>query len=234
MEEKKISNRRYNKHKTETNELKSSIGRCLSGIKEINATYMTMPNVVETYQDKIYEIYDNLYREDIDFWGNHFPLREAVITDLKAHMQVGTYLIKETIEIAISFPDLIIASNFLNNRNMRRLSPLVAKINELNNYIQDYSIEEKLDTSLLNYFSNLEFSSLVTPDKVKKMYRSMKKCAENMGLKEKFMEAEPEILKIIETKEDEWNKKIDDEYEKLLKIFQSITEEPEERTNHIR
>ncbi len=234
MTETKVSNKRYNKHKVETNELNASIRQYLRGTKIINSKYLTMPNIVETYQDKIYEIYDNLYRENIDFWGNDFALREAIITDLKAHMKVGIYFITKIAEIVYSHQDIVLENRYLNNKNMKTLSPIVAKIRELNDYIQEYTIEEKIDISILSYFNNIELSGFITPIKIKRAYQLMKKCSEDMGLQNKFEEVEPKVLEIIDKKEEKWKASARIESEKLFDLYSSLMEKTDKRTSHTR
>lgn len=228
MKESTLSNIRFNKHKISTNELVVSIGKCINQVKYINPKYLTMPNVVETYQDKIFELYNKFQKEDMDFWSNQFPLREAIMVDLNANMQVGIYFITEISKIVILFPNMILLNRFLNNRNMKKLSPFVEKVKEMNDYIEGYTIEQNLNTSILKYFNNMEISPLITADKLRKMYKLMKINAAAINMQDKVLEIEDKVLEIIQTKENEWNNKPKEEKAKISMILQTILEKQKE------
>ena len=83
MDKKKLSNKRYNKYKKDTNIMISETEQGLKVLNKINDSYSVLNNTPQIYMDKIYEIYNDLNKESIDFWSNDFILREAIVSHLR-------------------------------------------------------------------------------------------------------------------------------------------------------
>jgi hypothetical protein len=111
---------------------------------------------------------------------------------------------------------------------MKKLSPFVDKVKEMNDYIEGYTIEQNLKTSILKYFNSMEISPLITADKLRRMYGLMKRNAAEINMQDKVLEIEDKVLEIIQTKENEWNNKPEEEKEKLSMILQTILEKQKE------
>ncbi|MBQ6547211.1 MAG: hypothetical protein IJL74_04365 [Bacilli bacterium] len=217
MNNKKVSNERLNNHKTKTNTMISETSQAIKALSQINNKYSSINNVSEIYRDKIYNIYNNFEKQSIDFWGNDFQLREAILFHLRLKSLESTVYLKIIIEKIVLSPNIIVTSRALNNLTYQRMEKTINEINKIGDYIVNYDLEKDLNETLIDYFENLpvEFEK---PQSITKKYQKMKNNIEKLGLTSILEEKEEEILKLIEQKEEKCQK-YEENKDNILKLL---------------
>lgn len=199
MEKSEKSIQRLNKHKIECNKLSDIISRTTKLVQEIKPTTPDIINIAETYRDKIIEIDRELELQSIDFWSDSFELRDAIILHLKEKMGEGlTSVIYVGSKIlAMSKAEFIKKST--RKRKNNKINNVALRSNKSNNYIENYNLKENINETLLTYFLNID-SELLRPNDLTKTYLKMKENARTLGI-DKEINIEPELIKLIEYKE---------------------------------
>ena len=136
------SNKRLNEHKIKINTIIRPIEQCLKQLKNINEDYLNINNIVETYNDKVFEISNELEKQGIDFWSNSFPLRDAILIQLRGYLIESYVNLELIVNEIITVPKLALKSKILNNLSMKKLEPKVKRISELEEITKNYEIKE--------------------------------------------------------------------------------------------
>lgn len=201
MEKSKISNQRLNKHKIECNQLNSKMTRTISIIKEIKPMCNQIDNIVISYSDKIYEIYSELEKNNIDFWDSSFELRDAIILHLKEKLGSG---LENVITIGGKISSLQHSNDLSRStkwRKNKQIKKAIERLHETNEYIQNYDIKENLNQTLLSYYKNMMPETLKENDLIVSYFK-MKANIRQLGIENELI-CEPEIVSIIKIKEEQ-------------------------------
>ena len=201
MEKSKISNQRLNKHKIECNQLKFATQKSINIIKELKPTCNQLDNITASYSDKIYEIYSELEKNNIDFWDNSFELRDAVLLHLKEKLGVGLssiLLIGTKIASLKQDKHLSRSSKWRKNKQIRFATE---KLHISNEYIRNYDIKLNINETLLSYYNNMIPETLKENDLIVSYFK-MKANIRQLGIENELI-CEPEIVSIIKIKEEQ-------------------------------
>lgn len=212
------SNQRLNEHKVETNSLIRPIDDLIKQLGRINPKYFKVDNIVETYRDKVYSIYNDLEKNNIDFWNNDFLLSDAILKYLDSRVIEGTQLLIDlSSEIANKSNKLI----FIVSSSQKQS---IEKYKKLNNEINEYNIKESLYKTLIEYYQNMRVTNL-KPKDIVISYIIIKGCIKDLKIEKTIdKNKEKEIINEIAKKEKEcldYRKKL----EEVLKIIESINDE---------
>ena len=230
MDKKKLSNKRYNKYKKDTNIMISETEQGLRVLDRINDSYSVLNNTPQIYMNKIYEIYNDLNKESIDFWSNDFILREAIIFHLKTKALESIVYLRIILEKILLLPNITIKSKILNSLTAKSMSKEIEEIKKVENYIKNYDYKKDLIETLTEYFSNIPIE-IMDPGDIKKIYELMRQNIEDQKIENILLPKEHDILNIIEVKEQEceqYSEKKDLLREKLsimLKELEKVDEE---------
>ena len=208
----KTSNERLNKHKTDTNEMINENKKAIKTLTKVNPKYQSIDNIPKIYMDKIHEIYNDLNKESIDFWSNDFILREPILFHLKVKTFESTVHLKLILEKIILLPNITIKNPLLNEIVFKNMQKEIEKINEIKEYIKNYSIKENLIDTLIDYFENVPIEIMSPGDNLKVIDD----------------EKEQDILKIVFKKEEkciEYNKEKQILNDQLRALFEEYVKE---------
>ena len=202
MDKKKLSNKRYNKYKKDTNIMISETEQGLKVLNKINDSYSVLNNTPQIYMDKIYEIYNDLNKESIDFWSNDFILREAIIFHLKIKTLESIVYLRIILEKILLLPNITIKSKVLNKLTVKSMSKEIKEIKKIEEYIKNYDYKKDLIETLTEYFSNIPIE-IMGPGDITKIYELMRQNIEDQKIEKILLPKENDILNIIEEKEQE-------------------------------
>ena len=202
MDKKKLSNKRYNKYKKDTNIMISETEQGLKVLNKINDSYSVLNNTPQIYMDKIYEIYNDLNKESIDFWSNDFILREAIVSHLRIKTLESIVYLRIILEKILLLPNITIKSKVLNNLTVKRMSKEIKEIKKIEEYIKNYDYKKDLIETLTEYFSNIPIE-IMGPGDITKIYELMRQNIEDQKIEKILLPKENDILNIIEEKEQE-------------------------------
>lgn len=223
----KTSNERLNKHKTDTNEMINENKKAIKTLTKVNPKYQSIDNIPKIYMDKIHEIYNDLNKESIDFWSNDFILREPILFHLKVKTFESTVHLKLILEKIILLPNITIKNPLLNEIVFKNMQKEIEKINEIKEYIKNYSIKENLIDTLIDYFENVPIE-IMSPGDITIIYYKIKENIEALNLKVIDDEKEQDILKIVFKKEEkciEYNKEKQILNDQLRALFEEYVKE---------
>lgn len=196
------SNKRLNEHKIKINTIIRPIEQCLKQLKNINEDYLNINNIVETYNDKVFEISNELEKQGIDFWSNSFPLRDAILIQLRGYLIESYVNLELIVNEIITVPKLALKSKILNNLSMKKLEPKVKRISELEEITKNYEIKDNLREMLEFFYKNIPVETLLPGDAIG-LYLQMKENIKQLNLQGDLSKYESKILKVIKVKEEE-------------------------------
>ena len=213
------SNKRLNEHKIKINTIIRPIEQCLKQLKNINEDYLNINNIVETYNDKVFEISNELEKQGIDFWSNSFPLRDAILIQLRGYL-IESYVNLELIVNEITtVPKLALKSKILNNLSMKKLEPKVKRISELDEITKNYEIKDNLREMLEFFYKNIPVETLLPGDAIG-LYLQMKENIKQLNLQGDLSKYESKILRVIKVKEEE----CEENMEKIIEVLKTCEE----------
>ena len=221
MTDKEKSNKKLNNHKAETNELIPIIEGIIKNISKIEPNYSQIDNIVETYRDKIYDIYTELEKKSIDFWSDEFLIGDLIRYYLETIMYHSVEdLLSLATEVLSKKKRIFLGKNVNNNNVLKELK-------ESNKYIKDYSINNNIYDTLIWYYSNIPVISF-KPKEIIYSYIKIRNKLKLMDMGKLLTEEkEKNIIAIIEKKEVEcleYRKK----YNQILNILKEIANKDEE------
>ena len=232
MNDKVVSNKRLNEHKKHTNIMIEENNKARRALSTINEKYLEINNIPEMYRDKIYDLYNNLSKQSIDFWSNDFILREPILFHLELKTLESDVYLKLIMEQLLLLPKITIKNRFLNEATYQSMEKEINNIKSIGEYILNYDIESNLNDTLIDYFKKLPVV-FEKPQSITKKYQKIKTNIEHLGMIDKLIEKEDEILRLIEKKEEEClNYKVDEDI--LYKLFleiQKLHEQDEIKNN---
>ena len=196
------SNKRLNEHKIKINTIIRPIEQCLKQLKNINEDYLNINNIVETYNDKVFEISNELEKQGIDFWSNSFPLRDAILIQLRGYLIESYVNLELIVNEIITVPKLALKSKILNNLSMKKLEPKVKRISELEEITKNYEIKDNLREMLEFFYKNIPVETLLPGDAIG-LYLQMKENIKQLNLQGDLSKYESKILRVIKVKEEE-------------------------------
>lgn len=221
MNNKERNNNKINEHKTQTNELIRPIDSIIKNLSYFNPIYSKIDNPVETYRDKIFEIYTDLNKQEIDFWSDDFLLGDLIRYHLETKMY---YNVEELFELATSITAKRKLASFINKPKKKSID----KLSQINEYIKNYNINTNIYETLLWYYKIIE-PSRFRPKEIIYSYINIKNCLKLIGYNNAVSkEQEKEIIQIIEKKEKEcieYKKRIN----QLLGLLTEIKDQKDEK-----
>ena len=112
-----------NKMKEEYNILSQKLNKVITLIEEIKPNWPKMDNIVDTYNNKINDIEENLNKHSISLWSDNFELGKAIDYDLKEKMSSGLHnsIILTAKTIKISEENLTKASKKKKNKRNKKI-----------------------------------------------------------------------------------------------------------------
>ncbi len=198
MEDVKMtSNERLNLHKKDTNEIYYTLEACIYKFNRLGIKELEINNIVKVYRNKIFEIYNDFEKENIDFWDEKFALRDPIMLELESYMTIGTILTGRIIEEAVNSPVLALNRKRINKIKIKQLEHEIDGLNEIIDFIYDYDIKSNINETLIRYYLSLP-TGLMQPEEIKEKSENINECVDRLGL-EDYVNKE-ELGKIIETK----------------------------------
>lgn len=219
MTTKSDSNKRLNEHKIRINTIIRPIEQCLQQLKNINEDYLNINNIVETYNDKVFEISNELEKQGIDFWSNSFPLRDAILIQLRGYLIESYVNLELIVNEIITVPKLALKSKILNNLSMKKLEPKVKRISELDEITKNYEIKDNLREMLEFFYKNIPVETLLPGDAIG-LYLQMKENIKQLNLQGDLSKYESKILRVIKVKEEE----CEENMEKIIEVLKTCEE----------
>lgn len=213
------SNKRLNEHKIKINTIIRPIEQCLKQLKNINEDYLNINNIVETYNDKVFEISNELEKQGIDFWSNSFPLRDAILIQLRGYLIESYVNLELIVNEIITVPKLALKSKILNNLSMKKLEPKVKRISELDEITKNYEIKDNLREMLEFFYKNIPVETLLPGDAIG-LYLQMKENIKQLNLQGDLSKYESKILRVIKVKEEE----CEENMEKIIEVLKTCEE----------
>ena len=196
MTTKEISNNRLNNHKTKTNELIIPIEGIIKHLSYIDPIYSKINNSVETYRDKIFDIYSSLEKQSIDFWSEEFSLGDLI----RYHLEDKMYHNVE--DLLLVATEITSKKNIIPLRKKKKMSQ-ITKLNTTDKYIKNYDININMYDTLTWYYNNIAVNKF-KPKEIIYSYINIKLCLKKIGIEHELNEEqERNILEIIEQKENE-------------------------------
>ena len=222
MSTQEMSNNKLNEHKTRTNELIRPVNSIINNLSKIDPIYSKINNPVETYRDKVYDIYTDLEKQSIDFWSDEFPLGDVVRYYLETKMY---YNVEELFSVATE----IISKRKLTKLIKRTKRKKIENLSKTSDYIQNYDIKTNLYETLLWYYNNID-AMRFNPKEIIYSYINIKNCLKLMGISDAITkEQEKEIIQIIEIRESECL-----EYKKkITQLLELLEFEKNQKENNI-
>lgn len=219
MTTKSDSNKRLNEHKIKINTIIRPIEQCLQQLKNINEDYLNINNIVETYNDKVFEISNELEKQGIDFWSNSFPLRDAILIQLRGYLIESYVNLELIVNEIITVPKLALKSKILNNLSMKKLEPKVKRISELEEITKNYEIKDNLREMLEFFYKNIPVETLLPGDAIG-LYLQMKENIKQLNLQGDLSKYESKILRVIKVKEEE----CEENMERIIEVLKTCEE----------
>lgn len=219
MTTKSDSNKRLNEHKIRINTIIRPIEQCLQQLKNINEDYLNINNIVETYNDKVFEISNELEKQGIDFWSNSFPLRDAILIQLRGYLIESYVNLELIVNEIITVPKLALKSKILNNLSMKKLEPKVKRISELEEITKNYEIKDNLREMLEFFYKNIPVETLLPGDAIG-LYLQMKENIKQLNLQGDLSKYESKILRVIKVKEEE----CEENMERIIEVLKTCEE----------
>lgn len=219
MTTKSDSNKRLNEHKIKINTIIRPIEQCLQQLKNINEDYLNINNIVETYNDKVFEISNELEKQGIDFWSNSFPLRDAILIQLRGYLIESYVNLELIVNEIITVPKLALKSKILNNLSMKKLEPKVKRISELDEITKNYEIKDNLREMLEFFYKNIPVETLLPGDAIG-LYLQMKENIKQLNLQGDLSKYESKILRVIKVKEEE----CEENMERIIEVLKTCEE----------
>lgn len=213
------SNKRLNEHKIKINTIIRPIEQCLKQLKNINEDYLNINNIVETYNDKVFEISNELEKQGIDFWSNSFPLRDAILIQLRGYLIESYVNLELIVNEIITVPKLALKSKILNNLSMKKLEPKVKRISELEEITKNYEIKDNLREMLEFFYKNIPVETLLPGDAIG-LYLQMKENIKQLNLQGDLSKYESKILRVIKVKEEE----CEENMERIIEVLKTCEE----------
>lgn len=213
------SNKRLNEHKIKINTIIRPIEQCLKQLKNINEDYLNINNIVETYNDKVFEISNELEKQGIDFWSNSFPLRDAILIQLRGYLIESYVNLELIVNEIITVPKLALKSKILNNLSMKKLEPKVKRISELDEITKNYEIKDNLREMLEFFYKNIPVETLLPGDAIG-LYLQMKENIKQLNLQGDLSKYESKILRVIKVKEEE----CEENMERIIEVLKTCEE----------
>lgn len=226
MTSREINNNRLNNHKVKTNELITPIDSIIKHLSHIDPIYSKINNPVETYRDKIFDIYSSLEKQSIDFWSEEFPLGDLI----RYHLENKMYHNVEALLLVAT--EITSKKNIMPLRKKTKMSQ-ITKLNTIDKYIKNYDINTNIYDTLIWYYNNIEVNKF-KPKEIIYSYININLCLKKIGLEHSLsQEQERNILEIIEQKENEcieYNKK----FNELLELLKKINDQDKTLLNKIK
>ncbi len=219
MSIKEKSNSKLNDHKIKTNELIGPINDVIKHLSNIDPMYSEIKNPVEIYRNKIFDIYNSLDKNSIDFWDDYFTLGDVIRYHLEEKMY---YNVKDLLSLGTQ----VISKKGLRIIKRKANQGKVKEINNQNEYIKNYDIKDNIYETIIWYYQNIDITKF-NPKEIVYLYINMKYCLKEIGLGSAISkEQEKNIIKIITEKEKEC-KNYREKFNQLLSMLKEIANNEE-------